>query len=51
MLKEMQRETHFKASFTLIILPIIIRLIFTKQMILIFALWLFSHGENQWDPE
>ena len=40
MLREMQRETHLKASFTLIILSIIIRLIFTQQMILIVALCL-----------
>ena len=51
MLREMQRETHLKAGFIWIIPSIIIRLIFTQQMILIVALCLFSHGENQSDPE
>ena len=36
-----KRDTHLKASFILI----------TQQMILIVALWLFSHGENGSDPE
>ena len=47
MLREMQREVKtghpFEAGFfTLIILPIMILLSFTQQMILIVALWLFS---------
>ena len=45
MLREIQREvntgdTHLNPVFTLIILPIIIRLGFTQPMILIVALWL-----------
>ena len=40
------RDAHLKADFALIILPIIILLSSTKQMILTVALWPFSNGEN-----
>ena len=46
MLREMQREVSM-----CILLPIIILLSFTQQMILIVALRLFSHGESQSAPE
>ena len=54
--REMQREvntghSHLKASFTLIILPTIIRLSFTQQMILVVAFRLSFHGESRSDPE
>ena len=46
MLREMQREvTHLKAGFTSIILPIIITVSSPQKMILIVALWPFSHGK------
>ena len=45
------RVTHFNAGFTLIILPIIIRLSLTQQMTLIVALWLSFHMERQPYPE
>ena len=41
------RDTHLNAGFTLIFLPVIIRLSFTQQMILIVASWLFFHGKTR----
>ena len=38
------------ASFTLIFLPILIRLSFTQQLILKVVLWLSFHGESQPEP-
>ena len=45
------QNLHVKAGFALIILPIILLLSLTQQVTLIVALWLFSHGESQLDPE
>ena len=53
--REMQREVNtghpFERKLHIILLPIIIRLSVTQQMILIVALWLFFHGESQSGPE
>ena len=51
MLREMQREVNTGHHFTLITLPIILRLSSTQQMTLIVALWLSFQRENQPDPE
>ena len=54
MVREMRREVntgrHLKAGFTLIILQIIILLSVAQKVILIVALWLFSHGASHLDP-
>ena len=44
-------NSHLKANFTPIILPIIIFPSFAHQMILIVASWLFSHDEHNLDSE
>ena len=49
MVREMRREVntgrHLKAGFAWIILQIIILLSVAQKVILIVAIWLFSHGE------
>ena len=45
------RDTHLKASFTLIIRPIVIRLNFTQQLLSTVATWLSFHEKRQADPE
>ena len=45
------RDAHLKADITLVIPPKIILLSTIQRMMLIVALWLFSHGESHLGPE